>query len=170
MTQRDFTLKWLLYVLALTPLLLLEVYVLPWFPIFGIIPTLLPIAAVTVAVLEGQIAGAGFGLFVGILVDALIPGVPGFATFGMALLGLLSGSAAQYSIRQNMLGCMICSAAGLGIIALIRVVAGLLQGVAGLWPLLTVAIPEAVISMLFAPLIYGLFRWVFLRVPQASLL
>ena len=65
---------------------------------------------------------------------------------------------------------MICSAAGLGVIALARVIAGLLQGTAGLWPLLTVAVPEAVISMLFAPLIYGAFRWVYLRVPQASLL
>lgn len=170
MTQRDFILKWLLYALALLPVLILELYVLPWFPIFGIIPSLLPVAAVTLAVLEGPVAGAGFGLFVGILSDALIPSLPGAMTFTLALLGLSSGTAARYGVQQNMLGCLVCSAGGLIAIGLVRVVFSLLGGKATLWSLLAVALPEIILSLVFLPLIYAIFRWVYRRVPQVSLL
>lgn len=168
MTQRDFILKWLLYALGLLPILVLEVYILPWFPIFGIIPTLLPVAAVTVAVLEGPVAGAGFGLFVGVLSDALVPGLPGAMTFGLALLGLLAGTTARYGVRQDLLGCLICSAGALTAIGVLRVLFSLLRGLASLWALLAVALPEILISLCFLPLIYAIFRWIFHRVPQAS--
>lgn len=170
MTRRDFLLKWLLYALALLPILLLNLYVLPWFPLFGTIPTLLPVAAITLAVLEGPVAGAGFGLFVGILSDALIPGVPGAMTLGLTLLCLAAGAAARYGIHQNFSGCLICSASALGVIALIRVLYSLLRGLAPLWDLLLVALPELFWSLVFLPLIYGIFLWVFHRVPQASIL
>lgn len=168
MTRRDFLIKWLLYALALLPILVLNVYLLPWFPVFGIIPTLLPVAAVTVAVLEGPAGGAGFGLFVGILSDALIPGLPGAMTLGITLLGIAAGTAARYGVRQNLTGCLICSFAALTVIALFRVAAFLLAGRAPLLSLLAVALPEIVLSLLFTPLVYVIFRWVYRRVPQAS--
>lgn len=170
MTRRDHILKWLLYALAFLPILLLDLYVLPWFPIFGTIPSLLPVAAVTVAVLEGPAAGAGFGLFVGILSDALIPGLPGTMTLGLSLLGLAAGAAARYGVRQNFWGCLLCSAGALVIIDLIRVVVSLLRGRAPLLKLLWVALPEIFWSLIFLPLIYGIFLWVFHRVPRASIL
>ena len=101
MTRRDFILKWLLYALALLPVLLLEIYIFPWIPIFGIIPSLLPIAAITVAMLEGPVAGAGFGLFVGILSDALTGGTPGTMILFLAILGYAAGIASRYGIHQN---------------------------------------------------------------------
>lgn len=170
MTRRDLILKWLLYALALLPILALDLYVLPWFPLFGTIPMLLPVAAITVAVLEGPAAGAGFGLFVGVLSDALIPGLPGAMTLGLSLLGLGAGAAARYGVRQNLLGCLLCSAGALVVIDLIRVAAGLLRGRASLLELLAVALPEIFWSLVFLPLIYGIFRWVFHRVPRASIL
>lgn len=170
MSQRDFILKWLLYALALLPILILEQYVLPWFPIFGIVPVLLPTAAIILAVLEGPVAGAGFGLFVGILIDALSPDLVGIMTLGLSLLGLAAGTAARYGVRQNMLGCLICSACALCVINFARIVYFLLRGIASLWPLLSVALPEIIISLVFLPLIYGIFLWVYRRVPQASLL
>lgn len=170
MTRRDFILKWLLYALALLPIVLLEIYVFPRLPIFGIIPTLLPVAAVTTAMLEGPVAGAGFGLFVGILSDAMTPGTPGFSIICLALLGYAAGAAARYGIRQNMLGCLICSAGALAVLGLLRIVYSLFRGVASFWRLLLVALPEIVLSLVFLPLIYGIFLWVFRRVPHASVL
>lgn len=170
MTRRDHILKWLLYGLGLLPILVLELYILPRFPIFGIIPTLLPVAAVTAAVLEGPTAGAGFGLFVGILSDALIPGTPGAMTFALALLGLCAGAAARYGIRQDLPGCLLCSSCALILIALVRVLYFLLRGAAGPGVLLATAVPEIIWSLVFLPLIYGIFHWIFQRVPKPSLL
>lgn len=170
MTRRDHILKWLLYTLAFLPILVLNLYVLPWFPIFGTIPCLLPMAAITVAVLEGPSAGAGFGLFVGVLSDALIPGLSGPMTLGLSLLGFAAGAAARYGVRQNFWGCLLCSAGALVLIDLLRVLFFLLRGRASLLELLWVALPEIFWSLIFLPLIYGIFLWVFRRVPRASIL
>ncbi len=169
MTQRDFILKWLLYALALLPIFVLDLYILPWFPIFGFIPTLFPLVTVTVSVLEGPVGGAGFGLFVGILSDAFIPhSIPGTTTILLTLIGFGIGILARYGVRQNFFGALLCSAATLGFFALIRIIFSLIAGKASLLPLLSVAIPEAALSLVFMPLVYSLFHWVYLRVPQAS--
>lgn len=170
MARRDFILKWLLYAIALFPVLLLEVYIFPRIPIFGIVPSLFPIAAVAVAMLEGPVAGAGFGLFVGILSDALTPGTPGAMIFFLAFLGYATGIASRYGISQNMLGCLICSSSALFLINLLRIIISLFRGTASLWRLLAVAFPEILISLVFLPLIYGIFLWVFQRVPHVSAL
>ena len=170
MTRSDHIIKWLMYTLALLPILVLGLYLLPWFPIFGTIPSLLPVAAITVAVLEGPAAGAGFGLFVGILSDALIPGFPGAMTLGLSLLGAMAGTAARYGLRQNLLGCLICSAGTLTVINLIRSAAFFLRGKAAPLDLLAVALPEILWSLVVTPLIYAIFRWVARRVPRASIL
>ena len=170
MTRGDFILKWVLYALALTPVLVLGLYLLPWFPIFGTVPILLPVAAVTVAVLEGPLAGAGFGLFVGVLSDAFAPGLPGAMILALPLLGIGAGIAAKYGLRQNLLGCLICSAGALVVIDLFRVLSFLMRGMAALPVLLAVAGQEILWSLVFTPLVYLIFRWVFRRVPKASIL
>lgn len=170
MTRRDYMIKWLAYTLALLPVLVLGLFLLPWFPIFGTVPSLLPVAAVTVAVLEGPAAGAGFGLFVGVLYDAFIPGLPGTMTLGLSLLGMGAGAAARYGVRQNLLGCLLCSAGALVVIDLVRGAFLLLRGKASLPALLAVALPEILWSLVFVPLIYGIFLWVCHRVPRASIL
>ena len=71
MTRQDFILKWLFYALALLPVWWMDTFVLGRFPVLGVAPMLLPVAAVAVAVLEGALAGAGFGLAVGVLCDAV---------------------------------------------------------------------------------------------------
>lgn len=162
--------KWLMYVLGLLPIFLLGLYILPWFPIFGTIPALLPVAAITVAVLEGPIAGAGFGLFVGFLFDAFVPGLPGAMTLGLTVLNLTAGAAARYGVRQDLTGCMLCSLGSLVCINLVRVVHSLLSGSAALNVLLAVAGQEIFWSLVFTPLIYAIFHWVSVRVPQATVL
>ncbi len=170
MTRRDFLIKWLVYTLALLPILILTLYVFPWIPIFGTIPALLPVAAITVAVLEGPVGGAGFGLFVGILSDALIPGIPGTMTFALCFLGACAGAAARYGVRQNMVGCLICSTGAMFMINLIRVIYLLLRDAAPLGILLSTSLAEIFWSLVFLPLIYGIFLWVFRRVPKTTVL
>ena len=168
MTTRDFCIKWGVYALALLPVWFLEAYVLNRFPVAGVIPMLLPLAAVAVGVLEGGVAGAGFGLLAGILADAISPGAGGAMTAGLALLGAGAGLLAQYVLRQNLLGCLLCSLAALCLIDLVRVGWRLMLGAAPLSALLGVAIPEILWSMVFVCPIYAIFRWVYRRVPERT--
>lgn len=170
MTRRDFIMKWLMYALGALIVLFIGLYILPWFPIMGTVPSLLPVAAVTVAVLEGPIGGAGFGLFMGLISDTLIPGLPGAMTLGLTVLSLAAGVLARYGVRQNFLGCLICSAGALIIINLLRVIVYTLQERGTLPSLLVIAGPEIFWSLIFSPLIYLIFRFVYRRVPQASVL
>lgn len=116
MTRQDFLIKWGVYALALVPVWFLELFVLNRFPLFGVAPMLLPLAAVCVAVLEGTTAGAGFGLFVGILCDAAYFNTDGAMTVGLCLIGVGAGALAQYVLRQNLVGCLLCSFAALALI------------------------------------------------------
>lgn len=168
MTQRDFLIKWLIYGLALLPVWFLETYVLSRISIFGVSPTLLPLAAITVAVLEGGASGAGFGLAVGVICDAVY-GTNGAMTLSLTLLGAGAGITAQYLVRQNLVGCVLCSAAGLFLIELFRVGWRLLFQVADLAALLRVAVPEFLFSIVFVPLIYAIFHWVWSRTQFATL-
>lgn len=168
MTNRDFCIKWGVYALALLPVWFAEIFILNRFPVFGVIPMLLPLAAVAVAVLEGATAGAGFGLAVGILCDAVYYGSSGAMTLGLAFLGAAAGLLAQYALRQNLLGCLICSAGALTIIDALRVLRRLILQVAPLSALLQVAVPEILWSLAFVFPVYGIFLWVHRRVPERT--
>lgn len=171
MTTRDFIIKWLAYALALLPVWFADAFLLTALPLFGVTPMLLPLCAIAVATLEGATAGAGFGLAVGILYDAVtLEGIPGVMTFLMALLGLGAGLLAQYALRQDLIGCLICSALALVSIDLLRIARRLLSKTALLQPMLAVAGKEILWSLCFVPLVYLLFRWVFRRVPKATVL
>ena len=61
MTTQDFLIKWGVYGLALLPVWFCQAFVLNRLPFLPLTPMLLPLAAVCVAVLEGAVAGAGFG-------------------------------------------------------------------------------------------------------------
>ncbi len=170
MTTKDFTIKWLAYALALLPVWFLEAYLFSALPLFGVKPMLLPLCAVSVATLEGSAAGAGFGLLVGMLFDAMDPGVPGAAILLMALLGLGMGLLAQYVLRQDLAGCFICSVLALCAIDALRILWRLLASAAPLRGMLILAGKEIVWSACFVPAVYLLFRWVFNRVPKATVL
>ena len=157
MTRQDFILKWLFYALALLPVWWMDTFVLGRFPVLGVAPMLLPVAAVAVAVLEGALAGAGFGLAVGVLCDAVYFGGHGFLTLGLCLIGWGAGAAAQYVLSRNFGGCLLCAAAGLVLIDTVRVFTGLFTGLAPLPALLRVALPEVLWSLCFACLLYPWF-------------
>ena len=167
MTRQDFLLKWFFYALALLPVWWLELYVLNRLPWPGASPLLLPVAAITVAVLEGVSGGAGFGLGVGVLCDAVYYGAWGEMTLGLCLMGWAAGAASQYALRRNFGGCLLCCAAGLGLLELFRVSLGLFTGLSDLYALLRVAVPELFWSLCFVCLLYPWFSWVRRRIVKA---
>ena len=160
MTRQDMLYKWTIYGLALLPVWWLEVFVLNCFPVLGVFPMLLPLAGVAVAVLEGTLAGAGFGLAVGVLCDAVYFGTRGAMTLGLCLLCCACGAAAQYALNQGFWGCLLCSAAVLAVIDAGRILLRLFTGAASLPALLEVAVPEILWSLCFVAVIYPWFRWV----------
>ena len=162
--------KWLAYALALVPVWFAEAFLFSSFPLFGVKPMLLPLAAMAVATLEGASAGAGFGLAVGVLLETVVPGQPGMSTFLMALLGLAAGLLAQYALRQDLVGCFVYSVMALAAIDAVRIAGRLLTGTGPLDAMLVVAGKEILWSLCFVPLVYLEFRWVFRRVPKATVL
>ena len=127
MTRSDFIIKWGVYTLALVPVWILELYVLSRYPLFGVKPMLLPLAVVAVAVLEGSTAGGGFGLFVGVLCDACYHDTFGGMTLGLCLVGVCAGAVSRYALRQNLVGCLLCSTLALTAIGAVRVASFLLR-------------------------------------------
>lgn len=166
MTRQDFMLKWFFYGLSLLPVWWLEAFVLNRFPLFGVIPMLLPVAAVAVAVLEGAVGGAGFGLFTGMLCDAVYHGGHGGFTLGLCLLCCAAGALSQYVLRPNFGGCVLCAGLSLAAIDAGRVFLGLFTGLAPLPSLLRVAVPEVLWSLCFVLLLWPWFSWVRRRIVK----
>lgn len=169
MTRRDQIHKWFFYTLALIPVWLVDEFILNRIPLFGIIPMLLPLAVVAVAVLEGAVPGAGFGMAVGLLWELAYPGGSGILVFGMALAGMLTGSIAQYALSQSFVSCLLCSAGVLGMIDGARILRALFVQSETLDVLLRISTAEIVVSLCFTPFIYLLFRMVFRRVGGTKL-
>lgn len=168
MTSRDLIVRWSIFALAVLPVWFAEAFVLSRFPVFGVTPMLLPLAAVAVAQMVGAFPGGAFGLGVGMLCDAVY-GTDGAMTLGIALIGVAVGLAGQYLLRQNLLGGFLCSLGALMAIDGCRIAWRLFSGVAGLEPMLRVAGAEILWSLVFVPPIHALFRWVHLRTQGATL-
>lgn len=82
--------KWFFHFMALLAIFLLEAVVLPRLSFLPLRPLLLPLSVATIASLEGDTGGAGYGLFVGVLFFLFSPGAHGFSIFLFSLLGFLS--------------------------------------------------------------------------------
>jgi hypothetical protein len=157
-TRRDFIYKWLIYGLALLPVWWLDTYILNRVPLLGVSPVLLPLAAVAVAVQEGAVAGAGFGLAVGLLCSAVYAGSSGGIVLGVCLIGWGAGAAAQYVLSQNFGGCLLCSMCGLAGLDAARILTRLLNGAGDFSAMLRLAGLEILWSMAFVFFIYSWFR------------
>ena len=73
-------------------------------------------------------------------------------------------------LRQNLLGCLLCSLLALLFIDGARVLVWLIGGKAALPALLSLAGREIAWSMVFVFPVYALFLWVFRRVPKKTVL
>ncbi|MFR6186154.1 MAG: rod shape-determining protein MreD [Lawsonibacter sp.] len=170
MTTRDQIHKWFIYALGLFLVWVLDAHdpqppVRCWAPS----PMLLPLAVVSVAVLEGAYAGAGFGLAVGLLWELAYPGGFGGLVFGMALAGMITGAVSQYALSQSFLSCLLCSAGVLGVLDGLRILRILFLQAETLDVLLRIAVPEIALSLCWTPVVYWIFRRIYRRVGGAKL-
>lgn len=164
MSRQDLTHKWLCYALALLPVWWLDAYILTRVPVFGVTPLLLPVAVVAVAVLEGVSGGAGFGFGVGLLWATAYAGGHGSRVLVLTLVGMFVGAVASYALARSLAGCMVCSVGALAAVLLVYGVADLFFMRATFWQLLCVAFPQLLWSLVWTPLVYGIFYRVYQRV------
>jgi len=169
MTRRDLIKKWLTYGLGLLPVWLLDAYILPRYPVLGVSPILLPLAVSVVAVLEGAYAGTGFGLTVGLLWELAYPGGFGALVITMAVAGMVFGAVSQYALSQSFPTYFICTGGLLLFLDGLRIFRGLLTHTATLSAMLQVAVPEILITLLWSPLVWLLFRRIYRKVGGTKL-
>ena len=114
-------------------------------------------------------SGAGFGLGAGLLWALAYPGGYGSRVFLLSLAGLECGALCQYVLSQSLAGCMLCAAGVVALLDLQQILRQLLADLADLPALLQVAVPEFLLSLLWTPVIYLLFRAIYRRVGGTKL-
>lgn len=154
--------KWLFYGAALLPLCLLDGLVFGRIAFWGAKPFLLPFAVSLVAIWEGAVAGAVYGIYVGYLASLLGHGVHTSFLFLFSLLGFLVGSVLHNN--AGFLSCLLLSMTALFGLCLVRMVFHTVWDEASFFSLFRITGPELLWSFLFFPLVYGLYRWVSRRV------
>ena len=151
MTRRDIIIKWTAYLLAVWLTAMVNYYVLPSLPIP--IPLLLPVLAVAGGTLEGAPFGAVYGMSCG----AALSGLGGRGALCIAVLsafGWIAGLIAQYVLRRDVWGHLICSGAALVLWDGWEVGVRLLRRVAPPEVLLRVGASELICSLIFTLPVY----------------
>jgi len=147
--------KWLIYVLVYMLLVVLQTNALPYLKLFGIHPNLLPIAAAMVAVLEGGVPGAVFGLFAGLCCDALYSRFEVIHMVYFFLSGLLIGRLVAAFFKKSFVSAALCSVVSLSVLNFfLMLLFFLIPRRAGFASLTQVALPEIAFSALLTPLVY----------------
>lgn len=159
MTRQDLINQWIAYTIALLIVAGAERLVFSHFPLWGIVPVLIPTALVACATLEGPKSGAGFGIAVGALMTACNGG-GGWRMIACSAAGMAAGLITRYLLRQDLVGHLLCCFLTLLLRMLWCVGVRALQGVAELPVLLKVGLPELFWSMVFSLPVYYLFRFI----------
>ena len=157
MRRSDFV-KWLIYALGVAAVWMAETLFLNRVPLVGVIPVLLPLAAVAVGILESTLAGAVFGLCLGVFADAIYPGLPGGMTLGLCVIGWLTGATSQYRVQKNLLGYLICAVVSMTVLEGFRAAAALLSHLGSTAAVLSLAGRELGCSLIYAIPVYLLFK------------
>ena len=106
MTRHDIILKWISYLIAMALVAVVNYYVLGPLPIA--LPLLLPVLAVAGGTLEGAPFGAVYGGICGAVMSGLGHLSPA-CIITLSAFGWASGLAAQYVLRRDVWGHLICS-------------------------------------------------------------
>ena len=156
MTRRDVIVKWTAYLLILWLTAMVNYYALPSLPIP--IPLLLPVLAVA----GGTLEGAPFGALYGMACGALLSGLSYRSALCIASLsafGWIAGLIAQYVLRRDVWGHLICSVVMLVLWEGWEVGTRVLRGVAAAEVLLRVGAHELLCSLLFILPVYWVGRF-----------
>jgi len=79
------------YSLAVLLVGLLQLLVVPWISVAGIVPDILLLVTLWIALREGQIAGTAAGFAIGLFQDVLLQGELGTAALAKTVAGFLAG-------------------------------------------------------------------------------
>ncbi len=167
MTRRDHVTKWICYALALVPLCILDQYVLGRLALAVAAPLLYPLAAVAVGMMEGPFAGSLYALACGVVWR--FGDGPVWGILALTALGLASGLAASSGLSLNYLNYALTCLVNLLVWDAVRVAVYLVRGLATPGALLSVAVPELLVSALCTVPVYLLYRAVFRRVGGTRL-
>jgi len=170
MTRGDFFYKWFWYAVATIPVWLLDDVLFSHVTLFGVTPVLLPLALAAVAILEGGVGGAGFGMAMGMLCYATWPDARAIIIPGLILAGIVIGSAARYGLKQTAASYFLCSGVLLLFLNVVRILLWQLNHSAPLLLMIKTSGLEILVSLLFAPAIWLLYRKVFDRVGGTRLM
>lgn len=162
MPRQELVIKWLSYGILLALIALLQGLVFTRLRLWGTIPMLLPLGLSALAVLEGPESGAGYGIAVGIVSMYVNGGGPVWVVLSCAI-GITIGLITRYVLRQGLWGHCLCCAGVLLLHLLWAVVFRWITGVAPFGVLLSVGLPEFFWSLLLAPAVYYLYRFVYKR-------
>jgi rod shape-determining protein MreD len=150
--------KWIAYSLAIFILAVIQMtpHFLPRF--FGVSPLYLIPAVIAVAMVEGEMPGAVFGAFAGLIWDASVGGIFGFNAFLLMLVGLIAGFLVQYLFRNNVGSALIFT---FGVTFVYELISWFCFYYLGgkmffVFSIVEVILPTAVYTLVFgAPLYYG---------------
>lgn len=162
MTRQDFFKKWLAYGLLLLFVALLQRQVFGRIRLLGVMPVLMPAAAIALASLEGAVGGAAFGIAAGVL-STYLDGSSAWMVLLLCLCGIGSGLFVRHVMSRSFPGYLLCCLGAMTLRESGLVLVKWLQGVAQPLVLLRVAAPELLYSMLVCPLIYVMFRFLYYR-------
>ena len=156
MTRRDIIIKWLAYLLALGLVTVVNYYVI------GPLPIPLPLMLPVLAVAGGTLEGAPFGAIYGMACGAVLSGqgsVGAGCIAALSAFGWIAGLLAQYVLRRDVWGHLLCSVGALLVWEAWAVASRLLTHLAPLEILLRVAVPELVCSLAFILPVYWVSRF-----------
>ena len=169
MSRRDWCIKWSVYGLGLLLVWLVDFHILPYLSFLGVSPMLLPVAVAVVAVLEGSNGGTGFGMAAGLVWALLSPGGSAWMVMSLALGGMLAGILSQFALQRSLPGSFLCAGLLLILLDAGRILHELLSDTAAVRVMLPLAAAEIVLSFLWTPLLYLVFRRIYRRVGGTKL-
>lgn len=146
--------KWLLYSITLVAAYILQSTVLNRFSIIGVTPMLVTCAVVCAAVFEDSGNGAVFGLCAGLLLAFTNTDKAVFYIVTLTVTGAAAGGlCSRFFTRSYLSAVLLCAAGALLCESTIWIVGGALGTLPGS-AFITVVLPQAVVSALFAGLFY----------------
>ena len=156
MTRHDVILKWIAYLAALAVTAVVNYYAVALLPIP--LPLLLPVLAVAGGTLEGAPFGAVYGMACGAALSGLGHLDP-WCVAALSLFGWGAGLSAQYVLRRDVWGHLICSVAAALVWELWTVGTRLVSHTAPLEVLLRVAAPELLWTLALTLPVYWVGRF-----------
>lgn len=158
--------KWCVYSAVTLLFCLVQICGLRHLRLIGVVPLLYPVLSAMVATFEGRSGGIFFAAGLGALCDvALYPPFVGFFTAAFAAAALLTALIAEFLLTPGFL----CGLIAVSITFLLLDVGRVLLYAAGgqdVAAVLSVAGREFLVTLLFLPLVFPVYRWIYKWVSE----